>query len=185
MNNTTDTPTPKVWLGCLGPYNNGELVGFWIDATDLADTDEVKRLQAEALSKASRTYAPYETEEWEIFDHEGWAGYDPQGESYDDLATLAEHIEEHGEAFAAWLAEDATHAETPHKFTEAFRGEWDSAEDYCTDFLHETDPAFENGENGTLVCYFDYAAYTRDCLIGDIWEAPTGRGTVWIFLSNV
>lgn len=33
---TTDT-TPRVWVACLNCYNNGRLVGQWIDCTDLED----------------------------------------------------------------------------------------------------------------------------------------------------
>jgi hypothetical protein len=44
---TSTTDTVRAWVGCLGCYNNGNLVGEWIDGTECAD-----------LVEAGLTYRP-------------------------------------------------------------------------------------------------------------------------------
>lgn len=40
MSTTTDTDyTPRAWVGCLGCYNGGRLIGEWLDADGLEDAD--------------------------------------------------------------------------------------------------------------------------------------------------
>lgn len=36
---TTTTHEPRVWLGCLACYNNGRLLGEWMDPADAAEED--------------------------------------------------------------------------------------------------------------------------------------------------
>ena len=38
MSVTTTTAVPRVWLACLACYNDGRLVGEWVDCTDVEDT---------------------------------------------------------------------------------------------------------------------------------------------------
>ena len=38
---TTTTITPRAWVGCLACYNDGRLIGEWLDADQLEDADEL------------------------------------------------------------------------------------------------------------------------------------------------
>ncbi|MFJ3313432.1 antirestriction protein ArdA [Micrococcus endophyticus] len=67
---STATPTgmgtPRVWLACLACYNDGALVGRWLDCTDVEDTT-----LANLHEGSGRPYAACE-EVW-VLDHEGTA----------------------------------------------------------------------------------------------------------------
>jgi hypothetical protein len=39
MTTTTTDHTPRAWVGCLACYNGGSLVGEWLDADGLEDSD--------------------------------------------------------------------------------------------------------------------------------------------------
>lgn len=65
------TETPRVWIADLAAYNDGRLVGEWVDATD-----------PDALAAAVDKYGHHGRSDWAIFDHEGFHGWTP-GESAD------------------------------------------------------------------------------------------------------
>lgn len=60
MNTVTETITePRAWIGCLACYNNGRLVGEWLDTDELEDLD-------------TSTICPiFNHEEFWVMDHEG------------------------------------------------------------------------------------------------------------------
>lgn len=51
----TDTGAPRVWLGCLGCYNDGALVGRWVDCADVEDVT-----LADLYAGSGRPYAACE-----------------------------------------------------------------------------------------------------------------------------
>lgn len=55
--------TPRVWVGCLACYNDGRLIGEWLDADECEDATP---------QSVGCKYASHE-EPW-CFDHEGWSG---------------------------------------------------------------------------------------------------------------
>lgn len=116
----TQTDTPRVWIGDLAAYNAGELVGEWIDATD-----------RDALAAAVDRYGHGGRSDTFVADHEGFGGW-PVGEypDFDDLADLADMIEEHG-ADMVGAFQDVTGcgvgdlADLPGRFVGTFDG-WTS-----------------------------------------------------------
>ena len=62
---TTATEVSKVWVGCIGCYNEGNLVGKWMDAEQLEDTlDKGQNLLRAVCTKP-------QCEEWRIHDYDG------------------------------------------------------------------------------------------------------------------
>ncbi len=123
---------PRIYVADLAAYNNGQLHGRWIDATD----DDAQLAQAVTEMLAASPIAG--AEEWAIHDYDGF-GLLRLGE-YESLATisgLAGGIAAHGIAFAAfadWLGVDAA---TDAAFTEHYRGSWQSVEDYAEALLRD------------------------------------------------
>lgn len=152
--------TPRIYVACLAAYNSGTLHGAWIDATD-ADTiqDEVA-----AMLKASPEPG---AEEWAIHDHEGFLGVKVEEYAgFEEVAALAEALEEHGEPFAAWL-NDGGDLDDTAGFEEAFEGIYDSEEAFAERLVE--DLGYLQGVPEAVVCYFDYGAFARDLFIGDYW----------------
>ena len=128
---------PRIWVGSLSDYNNGRLHGVWLDAT--LDPDELYQAIQFMLRNG---YTPG-AEEWGIFDHDEFGGYDV-GEyaSIKTVSRIAQGVAEHGPAFAAWVelvGDDRDDLLTDETFHDHYHGEYDSLEDYVDDFLRETD----------------------------------------------
>lgn len=129
---------------------------------------------------------PYaSSEEYAVHDHEGFyklnIGEHPDLEK---LVELAEALEEHGAAFAAYLnhlggltyLDDAV-----EKFEEAFRGTFKSAGDYVEELTRDTAeiPDF-------LEYYIDWEKMARDFeLNGTIFMVESEGGDVYIFDGTV
>jgi antirestriction protein len=89
---------PKVWIGCLGAYNNGALHGEWIDATK--DVEEMR----EAVRGMLETSPIENAEDYFVADSEGFYSvrlYEYQ--NLDKISRLGKGIQQHGEAFAQWV----------------------------------------------------------------------------------
>jgi len=87
--------TPAAWVGCLACYNDGRLVGQWIDTEELLDLDT-------AQICARKDYGQQHEEFW-VMDHEGLM---ISGECSIDEAYR------HGVA-ATQIAEDAAESNIP------------------------------------------------------------------------
>jgi antirestriction protein len=99
-----DTETPKIYVACLSSYNGGRLHGAWIDCDQ--DSDEIMTEIKAMLSKSpmNEIEEGEECEEWAIHDYQGFKGLTiSEHEGIDRVAQLAASIEEHGEAFAAYV----------------------------------------------------------------------------------
>jgi hypothetical protein len=91
--------TPRVWIACLAAYNEGHLHGEWVDATDV---DEMNEAGARII-KTSPALLP---EELAIHDYDGFGNLPSTlGEypSFETVARIGALIEEHGDAFIAYL----------------------------------------------------------------------------------
>lgn len=98
-----------------------------------------------------------------------------------------EAYEEHGDAFRLYV-EDVCYAgqdvfDMVSSFEEAYRGEYDSKEDFARELLDETGELEAIPEN--LRWYFDYEAYARDLFISDVWSAPASAyGGIYVYWNN-
>lgn len=131
--------TPRVWIACLAAYNEGHLHGEWVDATD---ADELHEVGKRIIASSPAMYA----EELAIHDYDNFPGAIVRqlGEypRFETLANVASALEEHGEAFGAWLgvqdsALDLAADDLGSQFEEHFRGEWDSEEAFAMEQVCE------------------------------------------------
>jgi len=168
---TTLTDTPKIYVACLASYNNGKLYGKWIDANQSAD--EIQEEINDMLKGSSEPIA----EEWAIHDYAGFGGLKiDEYESIEEVARLAELIEEHGEAFAAYASYIGQDYADADNFEEAYCGEWDSEEEYAEDLMQQ---CYEIPEY--LQFYIDYEKWARDLFINDYFSAEASNGNVYVF----
>lgn len=132
---------PEIWVGSLSDYTNGVLHGMWVAADQ--EPEEIHEQIAWILrtSPTARRYGEV-AEEWGIFDHSGFCGYNVSEYANLDTASLvAKGIAEHGEAYAEWVeyvgdtAEELLDAESFH---DHYEGTFDSLEEYVEHILEET-----------------------------------------------
>ena len=175
---------PKIYVACLAAYNAGTLHGSWIDAAQ--DADAIHE-EITAMLKASPEPC---AEEWAIHDFEGFGDIRlTEYESIETVAKLAALLEEHDGAFAAWYSDESRDAsdDLAEMFEDAYRGEWDSEEDYAASYLDDTGFFHEipKGIRETVEMYFDYEKWSRDLFMGgDYWSAPAPGFKVYVFDRN-
>lgn len=157
---TGDASTrPYIYVASLSDYNAGRLHGVWIDANQSAEeiTAEVEAMLKESPSA--------DAEEWAIHDYEGFGPIRlSEWESFDRVVALAEMIETHGEAFAAWFADvDVDPADDLEEaFVDAYQGEFESRADYAQSLAEET---------GILQQYtvHDYSMFQQPDDLSSLW----------------
>lgn len=124
--------SPSIYVASLADYNNGRLVGAWIDATIGADAIYE---QIQAMLARSREPAP---EEWAIHDYEGFGSKQlGEFERIEEVATLAEGIAKYGPAFAAWVDYSGLDAEDWHYFEAAYLGEYPTLTAYAEQIIDD------------------------------------------------
>ena len=170
---TTETDTPRAWVGCLGCYNGGELVGKWLEAEQCAD-----------LVKAGLTYRPdvaglpseickrCGAEEFWVFDHEGLPAGVVDGECspchFAEIATAWELVDD-PEMVAAFLSdrgETVTAENLPELIEQAeerYTG-YATATEYAESYLEDSGLLAEVPES--LRYYIDTDSFARDLVLG-------------------
>lgn len=180
---------PQAWVGCLGCYNAGALVGRWVDGEDAADVtvSELHARQPEAHE--ADPYASLHEELW-VMDFQGYEGA-LTGECSPDeatriatalalvedspypLAAVVAYRDNLGPAYAPW----ATWDEWESDFSDAYAGEWDSLAAFAEDFAEETGQAPSDGGQWPT-SYIDWQAAASEL---EVWEHDAGGGRVYVF----
>jgi antirestriction protein len=167
---TTTTDAMRVWVGCLACYNDGRLVGEWVDAVD-ADT-----------------FTPCERpdhEEWWCLDHEGLPIDGECSPMY--AAALADLLSATGEptrsALMAWIREgnystDVEGLPVLSDFDDAYCGEYDSPRDYAQTYAEECGLVPE--EYVWPTSCIDWEQATRELMM-DHYTAPAPGSGVYVF----
>ena len=140
METKLDT-TPRAWVGCLGCYNGGALVGKWLEGEDIGDTVAAGLATLETVGDytAPRCVRCF-SDEFMAFDFEGMLGLVSGECSPSEAAEAAATVEEMQragidlEAAAAFIADrgewDAS------GFEDSYQGEFDTLEDYAQDLAY-------------------------------------------------
>ena len=165
----------RVWVGCLACYNDGRLVGEWVDAVDAADHVPCERAGHE---------------EWWCFDTEGLPGLGEcsPSEAAQYAGAVTGCVEGTDAPYAAVFAYlDNFHggpADTSalDSFEDAWCGEWDSEEDWAAD-LAESCGYVEGLGDGPLAHYIDWSRWAHDLFLGDYWSSLSPNGGVFVFRS--
>jgi antirestriction protein len=177
--------SPRIWVGSLSDYNAGRLYGAWMDATLEPD-----QLHA-AVQFMLRTGGTAGAEEWAIFDHEDFGGYEVnEWSSFDTTSLIAQGIAEHGAAYAAWVncvGDTSGELLEPERFRDHYLGEWDSLEHYVEDVLQQTG-FYERLDQALEAIPEDLQQYIKVDVegIAQEWEhalhvAEAPGGKVWAF----
>ena len=174
------TETPRVWVGCLGCYNDGRLVGDWFDAVD-APTD-----MADFNATVDRIEYPYAHlsmahEELWVFDHEGFNGLLTGECSPTTARELAEQLEavpeDQREAFGIYVGAGYDAGD----FEDAYQGEWDSLADYAQELASDFDGA-RFLDQWPFTC-IDWEHAARELEYDDVWTERSPDGGVYVFRS--
>jgi len=179
-----------IYAASLTDYNHGILHGSWIDATD--DEEAMATEVSAMLSKspAARKYGDV-AEEWAIHDYEG---FEPlRLDEYTNLSTiarLADGIQQHGPAFAAFADLYGTIDDNlTRQFDHAYLGKWQSLTEYAENLLQDLglDETLDRQVPPGLRPYvtIDVEGFARDLQLGgDITPTEAADGGVYLFDMN-
>ncbi|MDY6213400.1 MAG: antirestriction protein ArdA [Schaalia hyovaginalis] len=166
---------PRVWMGCLGCYNAGRLVGRWVDAESAASLtseelhgypsahDELWCLDTEGFPYGTGEVSPSVASKW--------------GELY------AEVGETHWPALVAWVESgcyvvDSEDLPCVSDFEERFCGSWDCEMDFANQLAEDLGIWREVPEH--LHSYVDVQKWWRDERLDyTVVNAPDGG--VYVF----
>lgn len=179
MNPKTET-NPRVYMACLGCYNEGRYHGQWIDADDLEG-------EMDYCSLHKRSDGTYPMTNCKRLHHEEWAIHDydgvPNMGEHPDIAFLIEAmrcIKEHGDGFFRWFEQDSWNmshlkGELSERFQEQYRGEYDSPKAFAEEYAAEVG-WLSNDNNNPLFRYVDFDWYWK----ADLRHSFTySHGHVW------
>lgn len=176
---------PRIWVGSLADYNNGQLYGAWIDAARAPDEIQADIQTMLAGSPwTARTGEP--AEEWGIFDFDNFGACRiDQHEDLGWVSRVAKGIAEHGLAFAAW-ADVMEDPELLAGFEQAYIGDYDSLEAYVEELVDElgyTQILDEKlPEHIRRYVDFNIAGLAQDLwLSGEVMVYHRHGGGVWLF----
>ena len=171
----SSTETPRIYAACLSAYNNGHLHGEWIDCDQ--DSDEIMT-EIKAMLSRSPMNEIEECEEWAIHDYEGFQGLTiSEYEGIDRVVEIAAAIEEHGEAFAAYMEYygDADIDE----FEERYQGSYESEQAFTEEHYSELIDKVEGV--GLQSIYIDFETLARDLFISGFTGISKGYENLHVF----
>lgn len=184
--------TPRVWVGCLSCYNNGDLVGYWVDAVDAPQDMPAWDAGGSGMAKAHAYLAGrgFIHEELWVFDFENFGGLLKGECSPADAVRLGEAVEAINDdgypldAVAAWLSNGGETlgdwADISEAFQDSYYGEYDSGRDYAMELAEGTGVDL-SVPVWPFTC-IDWDRAWNELRLGDgMWTEPTGTGSVYIF----
>jgi len=167
---------PRIYVACLAAYNNGRLHGAWIDA---AQSVENIWSEVQAMLKASPEPG---AEEGAIHDYEGFGELRlSEWESFERVSAIGAGIDEHGDAFSAWLSyDDSQDANDTQAFEDAYQGEWDSMRAYAENYAGDVGMYDAAEKTGFAYVRVDVDALARDLDI-EMYSVESNHHTVYVF----
>ena len=176
--------TPRAWVGCLGCYNAGELVGKWLDK------DEAQDLQAAGLMSSDGHCVRCDAEEFWVFDHENIGNCGEMNPAAfvtiaERFETIAEHFEQDALRFfiGYYSRERDDINDIINDFEEAYAGQFNNREDWAHQFAEDT--GLLESVPDSLQYYIDLDKWARDLHYGgEIDFADDGTGGVFVFWTR-
>jgi antirestriction protein len=183
----------RIYAACLASYNNGRLHGVWIDCAgkDAEDLGAEITAMLRASPYPNVTVTDPETgaqvpsaEEFAIHDHEGFADLIGEYTSLEDVAAIAEALDDNTKRIGLiWLMQDrgAKLADALDECDDVSWSEQDPA-DYAEELAAD---CYSAKELGPLAAYIDFERFARDMLLGgDIAQAEIDGERVLITNAN-
>jgi antirestriction protein len=158
--------TPKVYIADLAAYNEGKLVGEWIDLSDYNDGSEVMDEISNLLKKWSKK-AGEEREEYAVHDYENFASNlysEYMGEeSFDKVIKAYKVSEEKGipADVIGTIMREYNPDDIEEWIDEHYEGQFDNDTDLAYHYV-DIVGGEENLDTKTLKQYFDYERFGRD-----------------------
>ena len=154
MKNSKTHSDFSIYIASLSHYNQGILKGTWLDIDNLSSNDIKNEIQSYLDSIGVEEYA--------IHDHENLEAVYSEYPDFDEVVLYIEACnkfsKESVDSFLSILSVSELDS-----FSDLYMGEYDSQEDFATEFLEST------GELDlipkSLRYYFDYEMYARDLFI--------------------
>lgn len=172
------TTNPRIYIACLAAYNNGKLHGKWIEANQ-----DVSDIWAEVSAMLKASPEP-NAEEWAMHDYEGFGGIEfSEWPDFARISVLARLLEDHGDAFTLWYANQDGHnidvADLEETFLEQWQGAHDSESAFADYLLEETGQLSQLPEWARN--YFDFESYARDLHLNGDYSFVRHNGQVYAF----
>lgn len=176
--------TPSIYVASLADYNDGTQHGVWIDATMGEDhiIDEVSDMLERSPFAASEFAKQWgmKAEEWAIHDYSGFGGLRiSEWESFERIAELAQAIDEHGDAFAAYLQafdDDGT----VEDFQDRYQGEYESPQEFAAQWHEDIGDLAQVPES--LQNFIDWERVAHDMQVsGSFYFATSLNYTTYVF----
>lgn len=165
--------SPRIYIADLEAYNQGSLVGRWVDLEDITSED--------CLTEAIEDILEDGHEEWAVHDHEdvGNLGEYP---GVDRIVELAELYAQLGDEYEAYLgyADHVGGSPDVDTFRDAYVGHYDSELAYSEEYF---DACLLSEVPQNVRMYIDYESFSRDQFINDCFSVDTSGG-VYVF-SNI
>jgi antirestriction protein len=171
------TETPSIYVVCLSSYNNANSHGEWIDCN--RDSDEIMT-DIKAMLSCSPMSKIQACEEWAIHAYEGFCGISiDEHESIDRIVELAQKLEEHGEAFAAYL--EHYNLEDIDDFEERYQGCYKNKQDFAEEYYDDAGMTDQIEKAGLKACYIDFEAIARDMFMDGYTGIDKGYEKFYVF----
>ena len=162
---------PRVYIADLAAYNDGKLVGEWINLSDYNDGSEVMEKIDELLKKWSKK-AGEEREEYAVHDYENFSAnlyseymseesFDKVIKSYNVSKTTGIPAD-----VIATIVREYNPDDVEEWINEHYEGEFNSDTDLAYHYVEQLGGVKELGEKTTDM-YFDYESFGRDLSIND------------------
>lgn len=163
--------TPKIYVADIAAYNEGKLIGEWVDLSKYDDGQEVMEEISNIIEKWSKTQG-VEREEYAIHDYENFPRdmyFEGMGEKdFDDVITAYRVSEEKDIPIAVvgTIIREYDPDNVEEWIEENYAGQFKSDEDLG---YHHVDMmgGISNLGTNTIEMYFDYGAYGRDLAVND------------------
>ncbi len=166
---------PMIYVACLAAYNAGYLHGQWLDAArEPAEIQEdIRAILSSSPVESGGDYA--------IHDYEGFGPISiHECHGVPEVSRLALLIEEHGEAFAAYVSHVGEEYATEEFFQDPYHGHWDSELAYAE---HIFDELYIYQLPDNLRLYIDYEVFSRDLFLNGHYSVNAFDSGVHVFTS--
>ena len=204
----TQSFLPAVWLGSYSAYNAGSLYGGWVEiSSDVEEMAAVARAIFGAKAPTPKHKDPNgkthpatpgreEHEEWGIFDADALAGIVTEHSTLEDLAAIAEYLEEsdfdydYDVAFST-LEHACGDIDEARRYLENYQGCFEDPREYASETLEASglmDVMFPSQSRG-LFCAKNWDDLCDSWLAsqvagGQIWTMRVAPMRIAVFTQN-